>query len=566
MVEKFDIYRNGVVVAHADSLEYHGQRMGERYVLLSFSGAVPTDLAVGDYIDYRGERFVLTYVPSVVKKARSGSVGDAFTYKDVKMSSLAYELLLCDFRDYVLYGDSGQQQNRFTSQQAFSVYCADVRDWAARLQANLDRAFGASGSQHWTVHVKEEQGEVGGKKDIVVDVQNLKVWGALGMVPEKFDMTFYCAGRHIYIGYGEGYFGGLSTALRYGKGNGLYEVERVSQQDQGIFTRFSIYGSTENLPTRYYQHKATRCYAYVAYVDGTTVHMLLPYRKSMFTRIVLDVPYVQIESDDGSYTEDVAISAVEEDADQSMFTLHYSAGVYSPEAGDKIYFTSGVDIDKWTGQTENVEGSGLPAYAAILNLMLPGFPLQSLDDVTRVVNIGGTNTLQLYVGGSWEDVMDLPDGWIPTFSDDALLPWIESPAAQTLGIREDTVYFDGSDDDHEDIRPTLDGMTGTDEYGQEVDAGMLLAVDSTGFDDDGIERDGMSKTFWVRLPSFGLGYNLKDEFDRSGSMSVDVQSGLCGGRSFNVTAIAKETTNGNVTWKVTLEREADSTLQSEYIP
>ena len=120
-VTEFD--GNGEVVRQ-DTLEYSGKWMGECFVTVSFKSAYPIDFQIGDYIEYRGERFCLNYDPSVVKKARRGSYGEGFVYDSVKFNSLSNELTEMRFRDWVL----SDNQVHYTSLPSFSFYCKDVDD------------------------------------------------------------------------------------------------------------------------------------------------------------------------------------------------------------------------------------------------------------------------------------------------------------------------------------------------------------------------------------------------------------------------------------------------------
>ena len=38
--------------------------------------------------------------------------------------------------------------------------------------------------------------------------------------------------------------------FKYGRGNGLYEIQRTADADQQIITRLRAYGSTRNMPNR----------------------------------------------------------------------------------------------------------------------------------------------------------------------------------------------------------------------------------------------------------------------------------------------------------------------------
>ena len=85
--------KNNIERCEIKSLEYNGEFMGERFLSASIKSPFPIDFELGDYIDYRGERFTLNYDPSIIKKAEIHKSGEAFTYENVKFNSYADELL-----------------------------------------------------------------------------------------------------------------------------------------------------------------------------------------------------------------------------------------------------------------------------------------------------------------------------------------------------------------------------------------------------------------------------------------------------------------------------------------
>ena len=64
---------NNVAKATVKELELHDEWMAECYLTISVKSATPIAFAVGDYIDYRGERYTIQYDPNVLKKATSGA-------------------------------------------------------------------------------------------------------------------------------------------------------------------------------------------------------------------------------------------------------------------------------------------------------------------------------------------------------------------------------------------------------------------------------------------------------------------------------------------------------------
>ena len=82
-------------------LEYNGTWMGECFVSATINSPTPIDFAIGDYIEYRNERFEINYDPSALKKSALHTNGESFIYENVKFNSLSDELTRCDFLDYV---------------------------------------------------------------------------------------------------------------------------------------------------------------------------------------------------------------------------------------------------------------------------------------------------------------------------------------------------------------------------------------------------------------------------------------------------------------------------------
>ena len=223
------------------SFSYQGNFMGESFISFDVNSPVCINFEIGDYIEYRGERFVLNYIPSPIKNGTPGKSGDAFEYRDVKFNSLADELTRCDFLDVVL----SDNHVHFTSLCKFYFYAATVKDLADRIQANLNRLY--NGGEAWTVTVEEDVAV----KDKSLSVDNINCWEALSLVNSDFDANFVISGRTIRIGTA-----GISvgTVFGYGKGNGLINIEQSTNNDSLIVTRLRAYGSTRNIPYRYYNN------------------------------------------------------------------------------------------------------------------------------------------------------------------------------------------------------------------------------------------------------------------------------------------------------------------------
>lgn len=374
-------------VIHA--LEYNGVWMDERYVTLGVESPIPISFAVGDYLTYRGERFEINYDPGKIKSAPPYKKGDAFKYENIKFNSLADELTRCEFLDVVPSGN----QLHFTGLPKFPFY-GNVQDLAGRIQANLDRAFPGL----WTVIVSPEYTDT---KELNVSVDNIKVQGALSILVNDFKTYFTTSGRTITIGAAGIPAGHL---FKYGKGNGLHELEQNAEADQTIVTRLRAYGSTRNLPHRYYNS------------------------------------------------------------------------------------LSGADGEKL-----------IPDNMAVQHLMLPEFPYSTLD------------------------------------------PYIDSANKAALGIREEAIFFDGSQEGLDEIYPSIEGMTAEELKAAGVNCNSTGALDeivgSEQMSDNGVgEIDGNNTTanpatFKVTLKD--LGFDINDHLTTE-TATLSFKTGMLGGRDFEI--------------------------------
>lgn len=379
-------------------LEYNGEFMGECSVVCTIKSESPIELAIGDYLIYRGERFEINYDPTILKKASKNSTGDAFTYDNVKFNSLSDELTRCDFLDYV----PRDNNIHFTSLPKFSFFASSISNLAERIQVNLDRIY--TGDKKWTVTVHPEYVN---KKNINISVDTINVWDALALTNSEFEANFIIRGREITIGTA-----GIAVdnIFKYGKGKGLYEIERNAEADQKIVTRLRAYGSTRNMPDRYYNK-----------LSGSSV------------------------------------------------------------------------------------GNYLPNNMAVDNLMLPGFPETTLD------------------------------------------PYIDSDNIEELGIREGTIFFDGSQEGLEEIFPSIEGMTAQ----QLEDAGITVSIgpgDNGNLDEvysaEQLTDDGQADnkgeiekgSFTVTLKDIGFDIN---NYLLGETATLSMKDGMCGGRDFEITKCEK---------------------------
>lgn len=291
-VIKLDIYQVGsesAVRAVANKWKFQDSMMGEQFITLNITSEVPIEWAVGDWCEFRGEVFTLNYIPTVTQKARSGEIGNAYTYENIKFDSRQEELTRCIMLDITpTTGDYvAALGTNYTGSSRFQLFCGEtsvvvsghtetltpVCALAAKIQANLDRVFPDFG---WRILVDTETTYTtsSGKTELVthtddklLSFDNTTVAAALAMVQTEFDLDFCVKGRTVYIGYtldsltsdngadvfAFGYGHGYPT--KENPGTGLFQIKQISNSQQKIVTRLRALGSTKNMPYRYYNKK-----------------------------------------------------------------------------------------------------------------------------------------------------------------------------------------------------------------------------------------------------------------------------------------------------------------------
>lgn len=213
-----------------DKLEYTGVFMAERACTSTFISDAKINFDVFDYIDYRGERFELELLPTVKKISKH-----QYSY-DLNFVSLKYELERCMMRNIV------PSDNGIVYPTPLVVeFTGTVKYLAERIQACLDAMYG---KDIWSITLAD--GVDSEEKNISMSNQNC--WSALSLVNTEYKLNYFVKGRNVTIGGAEPV---VNNVFEYGKGKGLYEIERISDADTGIVTKLRAYGGTRNLDYSY---------------------------------------------------------------------------------------------------------------------------------------------------------------------------------------------------------------------------------------------------------------------------------------------------------------------------
>ena len=557
------------------SLEYSGSWMGDSFVTITFKNPAPILFKIGDYITYRNEVFEINYDPGKMKQSRRNEYGEAFVYDNVKFNAKQDELARTEFLDIVLHDNN----IHYTALTKFAFYISSLDDLLDRIQANLDEQWG---NGKWKLYSRNRlrSGQRGcdlsvwdktygnGIADNVIDstsitADNLNCWSALALINSQFDVNFITRGRNVFVGTA-----GLPTThiFGYGKNNGLYQIEQNADSEQAITTRLRAYGSTKNIPNRYYATLNLQVYGTITKIvtkqagqyNYTEFELDLPFKDYYFfneltayssannriyyakIKVSNKIVNARIYNENGKtqiYSEYVANSV---DPDDNTDQTAMQQFVNSVIVGARVYFLSGVKKESFPAINKDYATDNLPNNMAIDRLMLPGFPNKSLKQWWDEQS--AETKKRIYQGNKHH-----------LFSENKYRPYVDSTNVSTIGVRPSSVYFDTKDIQKgiEEIYPTIEKM---EIGGVRIDE----VLSAKQIEDNGVFKDGAT------IPNFSIFLKKEIDFDINDLLKnsteqpyICMKNGMCGGRQFKI-ASARKLKDGS--WELTCERVLDDSL------
>lgn len=559
------------------TLEYSGSWMGECFVTITFNSPVPISFKIGDYLTYRGEIFEINYDPGKIKQSRRNEHGEAFVYNNVKFNAKQDELARTEFLDVVLHDNN----IHYTSLTKFSFYASSLDDLLDRIQANLDEQWGQG---EWKIYSRNKlrSGQRGcvdtvwdktygsGVADNVVKstsitADGLNCWSALALVNSQFNVNFIVRGRNVFVGTA-----GLPTSMifEYGKGRGLYQIEQNADSEQAITTRLRAYGSSKNLPNRYYATLNLQAFATVSSIetkgssDGNyniQAHLDLPFSIAYFYNQLHELsdgrPSYLVTMECGGFKVKASVFKAKSSEKTCFFAAHNNtlnlashqndlADIQNfgnaVEVGQRITFLSGVKKESFPRDNKTYATDNLPNNMAVDRLMLPGFPNKSLKQWWEEQPNDVRNRIY---GGEKSHL----------FSKNKYRPFVDSANITEIGVRPNSVYFDTENlqEGLVEIFPTIEEM---EVGGVRIDE--ILSADK--IEDNGVFKDGASiPNFHIYLKS-AIDFDINDLIGNSTETpTISMRDGMCGGRTFQINSAKKL---GNGSWELNCQRVKDESL------
>lgn len=213
--------------------------MGENTLFITITRATPFEFKVGDYLYFAAEKYTLNVLPKLKKDS-----SNRFVY-DLLFEGIEYELRKVHLLSYT-------ENMGFGGGADFSLM-GNAETFVRVIVENLNRI-----QSGWTIGSVIESG-----------FKNLTFSGnscleAISKLATEFE-TEYWIGNDKTVNLGKRGTE-IPITFKYGKGKGLYSIERENVSSKDIVTRLYPYGSQENLPKNY-RSNATRLRLNPEYIE-----------------------------------------------------------------------------------------------------------------------------------------------------------------------------------------------------------------------------------------------------------------------------------------------------------
>lgn len=267
------IFRNGV--EHLSLFERNTRNiqtgsvtktmLSDDSVSLVVNTASILDIKVNDYFILYGETYRINALPTIQKNSNS-----SYQYS-IKAEGLMYDLLRCKF--FNADGTGWKSELSFPLIGTLDVFLtvivsnmtrfSDLWDFAP----TLVRSGGGIGEVGTGSGTRDETPEPITKS---ITFGNDSCLSALQKICQEFKTDFWIKTELGSFVIHTGAFGNtLPVVFEYGKGNGLYNLNRSNVNDDGMINRLYVTGGTENLPNEYRSFSTNLKFSDIGYIEDT---------------------------------------------------------------------------------------------------------------------------------------------------------------------------------------------------------------------------------------------------------------------------------------------------------
>ena len=234
-MNKIAIRRGSTVVLELpldDKAVYSSQVMGEEYVETTLSVGEALQLQVGDRLLHNGVEFVLFEEPD-------------HTHRDGVHS---YPIRF--YAPYYVFGFVKHKHRGATD----ITYCGTLEEHVAMLFSDVQQAGTGSGStSSCYTGFRVEWGAVDKTAVQNIEFGDVTCLEALAKLCETYGLEYRFSGKSLYLAAADQAADPDAAwpSFEYGRGKGLYALERQGISNESIVTRLYVYGSDRNLPADY---------------------------------------------------------------------------------------------------------------------------------------------------------------------------------------------------------------------------------------------------------------------------------------------------------------------------
>lgn len=218
------------------------QHMANDYVQVSLQTNDTLTLAIGDWIEVRGNRYSIRSQSDIT---RTGE--DTFSYS-ITFYGKMYDLMRYRYRNTAIDGCSAQN----TFDLTFSL-----KDFINVIVNNVMRAESISESDAASSPWLFDEASCPETSPVTMSFDKLNCLTAIQNICEQFDVEFLITQALTAYGWQctihVGQFGSVvnNTPFEYGHGSGLYQLQETKVDDSSIVNRLWAEGSTENILSGY---------------------------------------------------------------------------------------------------------------------------------------------------------------------------------------------------------------------------------------------------------------------------------------------------------------------------
>jgi hypothetical protein len=529
-------------------VQYDGTFLGRSHISFSLKSPIPIPFEGQEYTVIDDERYTLKYIPSFKKQARKKEYGESFVYDNIIMQSQIDDTTRVAFLDYVL------EDNTIHYSAMPTVYFyGTVKDLAMRIQANLDRVF--TDDEKWTVVLPTDTSTLP-TTEKQITYQNKKVWDVITDIWNQYKVMFYSKGRSLYIGYSEDV---ISHNFMYGIGKGLKSLKRNTDENNEIITRLHAYGSTLNLPNRYYNTLGTTVKADLPVDIASTVGDGV--NKKIWFKIK-DAPMdMFMDTSNFSFTGSGPSGDATDSYTTKTVTFTATKVVKSVSEGTYLY----IDCSSWTyndykwlyyamrtsGAVATVTTGVVVSYIPDVYLIGSKYVNESMylpNLMLPAIRISGNVTI--YYDENFNVVTDSTKAYYRMVKvgdgSKGLDIYLDSiKGIETYGILEGNIIFDNNSDsniidlvdDESGIHPTLTKLTNAD------GGSACKIISATQMTDSGIPDASGKLDISTFTLTINPGFNPNVYVISGETPQISMKSGTCIGRSFEYNCSADNSGN-----------------------